>query len=77
MKIGIWFYGLGTALIGILDIAWGDFDASHQPIQSLGKNFAGQHLLAYAAGVWLVAAGLQSCGGAAQGSAPRHPASST
>ncbi len=58
MKIGIWFYGLGTALIGILDIAWGDFDASHQPIQSLGKNFAGQHLLAYAAGVWLVAAGV-------------------
>ena len=58
MKIGIWFYGLGTALTGILDIAWGDFDASHQPIQSLGKNFPGQHLLAYAAGVWLVAAGL-------------------
>ncbi len=58
MKVGVWFYGLGTALTGILDIAWGDFDASHQPIQSLGKNFPGQHLLAYIAGVWLVAAGL-------------------
>jgi len=58
MKLGVWFYGLGTVLTGILDIAWGDFDASHQPIQSLGKNFPGQHLLAYAAGVWLVAAGL-------------------
>ncbi len=58
MKIGVWFYGLGTALTGILNIAWGDFDASHQPIQSLGKNFPGQHLLAYVAGVWLVAAGL-------------------
>jgi hypothetical protein len=58
MKIGVWFYGLGTALTGILDIAWGDFDTSHQPIQSLGKNVAGQHLLAYIAGVWLVAAGL-------------------
>ena len=58
MKIGVWFYGLGTVLTGILDIAWGDFDASHQPIQSLGKNFPGQHLLAYVAGVWLVAAGL-------------------
>ena len=58
MKVGVWFYGLGTALTGILDIAWGDFDASHQPIQSLGKNFPGQHLLAYVAGVWLVAAGL-------------------
>jgi hypothetical protein len=58
MKIGVWFYGLGTALTGILDIAWGAFDASHQPIQALGKNLSGQHVLAYVAGVWLVAAGL-------------------
>ena len=58
MKVGVWFYGLGTALTGILDIAWGAFDASHQPIQSLGKNLPGQHILAYVAGVWLVAAGL-------------------
>ena len=58
MKVGVWFYGLGTALTGILDISWGDFDASHQPIQALGKNFPGQHLLAYVAGIWLVAAGL-------------------
>jgi len=58
MKVGVWFYGLGTALAGILNIVWGDFDASHQPIKSLGKNVAGQHILAYFAGVWLVAAGL-------------------
>ena len=58
MKVGVWFYGLGTALTGILDIAWGEFDASHQPIQALGNNIPGQHLLAYAVGVWLVAAGL-------------------
>jgi hypothetical protein len=58
MKVGVWFYGLGTALTGILDIAWGAFDASHQPIQSLGKNLPGQHILAYVAGIWLVAAGL-------------------
>jgi hypothetical protein len=58
MKVGVWFYGLGTALTGILDIAWGAFDASHQPIKSLSKNLPGQHILAYVAGVWLVAAGL-------------------
>ena len=58
MKVGVWFYGLGTVLTGILDIAWGAFDASHQPIESLGINPAGQHILAYVAGVWLVAAGL-------------------
>jgi uncharacterized membrane protein len=58
MKIGVWFYGLGTILTGMLDIAWGAFDASHQPIQVLGKNLPGQHILTYIAGVWLVAAGL-------------------
>ena len=58
MKIGVWFYGLGTALTGILDIAWGAFDASHQPIQSLGRNVPDQHVLAYVTGIWLVVAGL-------------------
>src|SRR5579863_841697 len=58
MKVGVWFYGLGTVLTGILDIVWGAFDASHQPIQSLGRNFPGEPILAYVAGVWLVAAGL-------------------
>jgi hypothetical protein len=58
MKIGVWFYGLGTVLTGILNIAWGAFDASHQPIQALGKDLPGQQILACVAGVWLVAAGL-------------------
>jgi uncharacterized membrane protein len=58
MKVGDWFYGLGTALTGILDIAWGKFEASHQPIKFLGQNVPGQHILACVAGVWLVAAGL-------------------
>ena len=58
MKIGIWFYGLGTVLTGLLNLAWGAFDASHQPIQVLGDRFPGQQLLAYVAGVLLVATGL-------------------
>lgn len=58
MKAGVWFYGVGTALTGILNIAWGAFDPSHQPIKSLGENLPGQHILACVAGVWLVAAGL-------------------
>ena len=57
LQVGVWFYGLGTVLTGILNIAWGAFDASHQPIQALGKNLPGQQILAYVAGVWLVAAG--------------------
>jgi uncharacterized membrane protein len=58
MKVGVWFYGLGTVLTGILNITWGAFDASHQPIKALGMSLPGQHILAYVAGVWLVAAGL-------------------
>jgi hypothetical protein len=58
MKVGVWFYGLGTVLTGVLNIVWGDFDASHQPIKSLGMSVAVQHMLAYVVGVCLVAPGL-------------------
>jgi hypothetical protein len=58
MKVGVWFYGLGTALTGLLDIVWREFDGSHQPIKSLGNNVPGQHILACIAGVWLVTAGV-------------------
>lgn len=58
MRVGVWFYGLATALTGILDIVWGEFEGSHQPIKSLGQNVPGQHILAYIAGIWLLAAGL-------------------
>jgi uncharacterized membrane protein YphA (DoxX/SURF4 family) len=57
MRVGVWFYGLATVVTGILDLVWGVFEASHQPIQSLG-HFSGEHVLAYLAGVWLVAAGM-------------------
>lgn len=58
MKVGVWFYGLGTVLTGIVNIVWGAFDASHQPIKALGVNLPGQQILADVAGVWLIAAGL-------------------
>jgi uncharacterized membrane protein len=58
MRVGVWFYGLATAATGILDIVWGAFEASHQPIKSFGQHVPGQQVLAYIAGVWLVAAGM-------------------
>ncbi len=58
MRVGVWFYALATALTGILDIVWGEFEASHQPIKSLGQNVPGQQILAYIAGICLAAAGL-------------------
>ena len=45
-------------LTGIMNIAFGNFDTSHQPITALGKHIPGEHVLAYVAGVWLIAAGL-------------------
>jgi len=58
MSVGVWFYGLATIVTGILDIAWGAFEASHQPIRSLGQHIPGEPVFAYIAGVWLIAAGL-------------------
>jgi uncharacterized membrane protein len=58
MKVGVWLYGLATAVTGILDIVWREFEVSHQPIQSLGQHIPGRHVLACIAGVWLVASGL-------------------
>lgn len=58
LKIGVWFYGLATIVTGILDIVWGEFEASHQPINTLVKHVPGQHVLALIAGFWLVAAGI-------------------
>jgi uncharacterized membrane protein len=57
MRAGVWFYGLATIVTGILDIAWGGFEGSHQPIKAFGQHVPGQQGLAYMAGAWLVAAG--------------------
>lgn len=54
---GLWIYGVATAATGILNIAWGEFEASHQPIKPLGAHIPGEHLLACISGLWLVAAG--------------------
>ncbi len=58
MRVGMWFYGLATVVTGILNIVWGEFEASHQPIQSFGQHIPGVRVFAYLAGIWLVAAGM-------------------
>jgi uncharacterized membrane protein YphA (DoxX/SURF4 family) len=58
MRVGVWFYGLATVFTGIPDIVWGGFEGSHQPIKAFGQHIPGQQVLAYIAGVWLVAAGV-------------------
>ena len=58
MRVGVWFYGLATVATGVLDIVWGAFEPSHQPINTLVQHFPGQEVLAYIAGFWLAAAGM-------------------
>ena len=58
MKIGVYLYGLATVAFGILNLIWGDFERSHQPIQSLVEHIAARQLLAYIGAGWMIAAGL-------------------
>lgn len=58
MKTGVYLYGLATVAFGILDLIWGQFERSHQPIQSLVEHMPGRQLLANIAAVWMIAAGL-------------------
>jgi uncharacterized membrane protein YphA (DoxX/SURF4 family) len=58
MRVGVWLYGLATIATGILDIVWREFEASHQPLKTLGQNIPGEQVLAVIAGIWLVAAGI-------------------
>lgn len=58
MKAGVYLYGLATVLFGVLDLVWGQFEKSHQPIQPLVEHMPGQQFLAYVAAVWMIAAGL-------------------
>ena len=58
VKIGVYLYGLATVAFGILDLIWGQFERSHQPIQSLVEHIPGRQFLAYIAAGWMIAAGL-------------------
>jgi uncharacterized membrane protein len=58
VKVGVYLYGLATVAFGILDLIWGQFDKSHQPIQSLVGSISGQQFLAYIVAVSMITAGL-------------------
>lgn len=50
-------YGLAAVAAGIFDMVWGDFDASHQPIQAFGDHIPGVEILAYITAIWMIAGG--------------------
>jgi uncharacterized membrane protein len=57
-KVGVVLYGLASAACGVMDLGWGTFDAAHQPIQAFGDHIPGVRILAYIAGIWMLAGGL-------------------
>jgi uncharacterized membrane protein len=57
MRLGVYVYGLATVAAGIFDLVWGDFDASHQPIQAFGDHIPGRALFAYITAIWMIAGG--------------------
>lgn len=50
-------YGIASIAAGIMDLIWGDFDASHQPIQAFGDHIPGRAILAYVTAVWMISGG--------------------
>src|SRR5580692_602286 len=56
-RAGLILYGLASAACGIMDFIWGDFDASHQPIQAFGDHIPGVTMLAYITAAWMIAGG--------------------
>jgi uncharacterized membrane protein YphA (DoxX/SURF4 family) len=56
-RVGVYVYGMATVAAGIFDLVWGDFDASHQPIQAFGDHIPGRELFAYITAVWMISGG--------------------
>jgi uncharacterized membrane protein YphA (DoxX/SURF4 family) len=57
MRAGVVVFGLASIAAGIMDLAWGEFEAAHQPIQALGDNIPGVQILAHVAAIWLIVGG--------------------
>ncbi len=54
---GLYVYAVGSIATGILNAAWGGFEAAHQPIQAFGDNIPGREVLAYISALWLIVGG--------------------
>ena len=57
-RVGIYLYGFASFAAGVFDLVWGDFDASHQPIQAFGDHIPGREIFAYATAAWMIAGGM-------------------
>jgi uncharacterized membrane protein YphA (DoxX/SURF4 family) len=55
--MGVYVFGAASIAAGIMNIAWGEFEPAHQPIQAWGDQIPGLTILAYIAAIWLIAGG--------------------
>jgi uncharacterized membrane protein YphA (DoxX/SURF4 family) len=56
-NLGVHVFGAATVAAGIINLAWGDFDTGHQPIQAFGDHVPGREVFTYITAVWLVLGG--------------------
>lgn len=58
MKLASLLFGVASALAGLFDLIWGEFEPAHQPIQAWSDHIPGLTVLARIAAVWLILGGL-------------------
>jgi len=58
MKLASWLFGIASALAGLFDLIWAEFEPAHQPIQAWSDHIPGISVLARIAAIWLIGAGL-------------------
>jgi uncharacterized membrane protein YphA (DoxX/SURF4 family) len=58
MKLASWLFGIASALAGVFDLIWGEFEPAHQPIQAWSDHIPGLPILARIAALWLILGGL-------------------
>lgn len=58
MKYPCWLFGVSSALAGMFDMIWGEFEPAHQPIQAWSDHIPGLSMLARIAALWLMLGGL-------------------
>ena len=58
MKYATWLFGIASALAGLFDLIWGEFEPAHQPIQAWSDHIPGLSILARVAALWLILGGL-------------------
>jgi uncharacterized membrane protein YphA (DoxX/SURF4 family) len=58
LKYSSWLFGIASALAGLFDLIWGEFEPAHQPIQAWSDHIPGLSILARIAAFWLILGGI-------------------